>query len=971
MGIKFKAGVVALLGALLASCGGGGSTEGGGFQPTPPVVTISIGQPQTTPRSLVDVVVNVRQNGTPVANGTQVVLQVSPLSVGLVTFADQSSGSAGVVHPADRATGTVVGGVANFRFHSRATGTAVLNASVSISGFATAVDTKNIVVAAGPPSDPRLRLSAATLTLPPNVFGVSPFIGSPFMSEVVITWRRLNGDLVSTVPISPPRSLVTSVSINPVNPSGGFTTLDDPSTEDDPATPAIENNEFLTRIGQGPVGMVAGLGTVFVHAGNLPHQFVMTVTALDPDTDENLEAQLTFTVASTTLPLPSTIALTRQGAPVYVTNSGGNTTDQLIANVRDGSNLFVPDPRSGSTRWNNVRFEIVGGAQGGERLRGIGASGSQVLGSSVSISTNQGIATVAFESGTRQGSIRIRAVADRADNNVDNGISEPVEAFTDITVSDGKLFDLDITSPGTEALLTNATTDDASPTTATPDGTYSLTIAAIATDRGGNPVLPGTEIRFGKIDHPLQQNQFVIADDDGDPQEGGTGFTDIDGGFTTRGGGVGPGDTVIVFGEEITGNRDLEAARTVQSVNSQSSITTTRRFNYNDDTGASVNSGPILPYVIGRSVDGNINAIAYTDRNGVARTRLNYPVSKLGKLAAVYAQGNGDIVNNLPELVTDAELIRFAGVGPGTLVAIPSSIPGNRTVSVDVCYTDALNNPISGSFISFAFAGLNGGIGSVDGVNTAGVTTEPTGPNGCVTVDARTVGMVPPASAGGGAGPTLTFSIGEADAVVSIVTGSVLLSASPSSFTGDGGRLIELTLTDATGSPVPGVIISGICTVTGAGGTLVITTAPGVTDAQGHTTTIVTASGFAVLGSATGPTGSCTFSAGAAMATVAWASQDTCLLFSPQVPNGCPRARLNLTIIGVGSVLSNPGGISCTGPTVGACNAEWTPGTPVVLQASSVPTSWGGDCAGFGSAQVGTIVMGADGSISNCTITFP
>ncbi len=960
MGIKFKTGVIALVGLLLASCGGGGG--GDPFIPVPntPSVTIALGQNQTTPRSLVDVLVTVKLGPNPAPNGTEVVLQVSPLGAGVVTFANASGTGTTVMHPTDRATGTVAGGVANFRFHSRGVGNAVLTASASITGQTTVAQSANIAVVAGPPSDPRLRLSAATLTLPPNVFGVSPFIGSPFMSEVVITWRRLNGDLVTTVPIDPPRSLVTSVSVNPVNPSGGFTTLDVGSTAD--------VDEFLVRLGQDTVNMIAGLGTIFVHSGNVPHQFTVTVTALDPDTDETIEASLVFNVASTTLPLPSTITLTRTGLAVYATGAGGNSTEQLIANVRDGSNLFVPDPRVGNTRWNNVRFEIVGGAQGGERLRGISASGAQVTGSSISAATAQGIAQVAYESGTRQGSIRIRAIADRADNNVDNGITEPVEAFTDITVSDGKLFDLDITSPALDSLIVNGTADEAFPSGVDPDGTYSLTVAAIATDRLGNPVLPGTEIRFGKIDHPLERNAFIIADDDGDPQEGGTGFTDIDGAFTTLGAGVGPGDTVVVFGEDVPGNRDLEGARTVQSVNSPASITVNRRWNFNDDTGVSVNSGPILPYVIGRSVDGNITAVSFTDVNGVARTTLNYPVSKLGKLAAVYAQGNGDIVNSLPELVTDAEFFRFAGVAPGTLTASPSAIPGNRTVSIDVCYFDDLENPISGSFINFAFSGLSGGTGTVDGVSLSGTIAQPTGPDGCVTVSARTTGMVPPA--GGGGTPLLTFSVGTATAEVDIVTGSVLLSAAPVSFTGDGGRQVLLTLTDADGNPVQGVIISGMCTVSGAG-TLNITTPPPATNAQGQAIAIVTANGFTLTGTAVGPTGSCTFSAGAAMVTVTWASEDACTQFSPIAPVGCPRATLNLTILGVGTAVSNPIGMNCVGPTVGACTASWAPGTGVVLTLSSVPTSWGGACAAFGNAQVVTVVLGAAGSTTSCTVTFP
>jgi hypothetical protein len=125
------------------------------------------------------------------------------------------------------------------------------------------------------------------------------------------------------------------------------------------------------------------------------------------------------------------------------------------------------------------------------------------------------------------------------------------------------------------------------------------------------------------------------------------------------------------------------------------------------------------------------------------------------------------------------------------------------------------------------------------------------------------------------------------------------------------------------------------------------------------------------LGSSTGPTGSCTFTAGGATVSVTWASQDNCLIFSPLAPVGCPRATLNLSIIGVGTVSSNPIGINCVGPTVGACSAAYAPGTAVVLATSVPPSSWGGACAAFGNAQVVTVVVGADMSTTSCTVTFP
>ena len=85
---KFAKAVGAWLAALaLASCGGGGgSGNDGGFTAPGLRVVVSPAQTQTTPFSLVDVPVRVTSsNGTPVSDGTQVTLQVSSGTLGLVS----------------------------------------------------------------------------------------------------------------------------------------------------------------------------------------------------------------------------------------------------------------------------------------------------------------------------------------------------------------------------------------------------------------------------------------------------------------------------------------------------------------------------------------------------------------------------------------------------------------------------------------------------------------------------------------------------------------------------------------------------------------------------------------------------------------------------------------------------------------------------------------------------------------------
>src|SRR5690606_2046668 len=303
--------------------------------------------------------------------------------------------------------------------------------------------------------------------------------------------------------------------------------------------------------------------------------------------------------------------------PVYVVGSGGPTFTTFSVRVEDGSGEEVPDPVSGNTAFNNVRLEIIGdGVAAGEQLSGVNAQGQNVEGTSINLRTNNGVAGATFRAGSRTGTTVIRATADRADNNVDNGITDPVVGEGSIVISDGRLFSLEITSPSVSAIAVNPVSPlveaagDELAVPPNPDGTYSLTVAAIATDRQGNPVLPGTVINFGLIDEPqvVGVGDFQIAGGDGNPQEAGTLFTAPGGAFQTAGGGAGPGDTLALFGEESDGNRDHESTRRIANINSQTSLNVTRRFNRNDDTGSIVDRGAVIPYVIGRATDGNVVA---------------------------------------------------------------------------------------------------------------------------------------------------------------------------------------------------------------------------------------------------------------------------------------------------------------------------------------------------------------------------
>lgn len=696
-------------------------------------------------------------------------------------------------------------------------------------------------------------ISAVRTQLPLNPNGVLPYPGSPYLSEVTITWRRPNGDLQLGQKIS--------VAIAPVQ-IAAFSTLDDPTTEN--------QNEFQVLLGSGPVDATNGVATVFVNAGSVTGKATLTVSGRDPDSNQNITKSIDFTVVNATPPLPATVNVNAAPAGVYLASSGGNSASTLTVQVLDASGQTVPNPASGNSAFNNVQVEVVGTAGSGT-LTTNDASGQAQTGSVVKTRTLNGIAGAVYRAGTVQGPMQIRVTADAADNNVDNGITTPVVATKTIIVSDGKLYSLTITSPNVNAITENTVSGELS-TDATnappdPDATYSLTVSALANDRQGNPVLPGTPIRFGLIDEPVgaynagaYANRFLHSGTDGDPAEGGNIFTSLSADFIrSNGNGVGPGDALLVFGKSVDGNSDLESAVTIQTVNSDTSLTVTPPFNLNNTTGVSVNNGPVLPYIAGRALHGNITAQAATDDKGVAHVKLNYTIRYLGHIAAIWAQGDGiDPLTNQSKRVTDIDTLLYPGIAPASLTASPSPIFGNTTQQVSVCLTDARLAPITGIRIGFQLT-LADGTGSVDGNGLSGTLDNVTGLDGCVIATVVTSGVPATPSSGAGANSgTVKFSVGGATASVDIVVSVGALQVipasvqvpclSPPAFNGT----IFVLAKDQFGNPLGNQSITATCTA-------------GITINPGTATTNSSGS-FTFNYAATNPSGSplngsCTFTA--------------------------------------------------------------------------------------------------------------
>ncbi|TDR22440.1 hypothetical protein [Marinicella litoralis] len=903
--------LISWVAVLLTACGG--SSDSGGASPGPVVsnlkFTVTPAQnniPSNTnnfPASesspfLTSVSVNVTfDNGTAIPNGTAVQLSTTNASVALISPADDSSTVENELElTAQSVSELSSGGNVTFYIHSGATaGNVNLTASaVDPTTNRTSSFNFQFTVTQGPEPFDRLTIEPITTTLPANVFGLSPrqAFGTVYMTEATISFRDPLGNFINPVVTGGDTSTV-GVAINPVS-VAAFSTLDDPETQDD-GDPLTEDNETFILLGQGPVDMVAGKGTIFIWS-NTPGTATITVNAFDEFLNTEISQQVDIIVDNGPVDLPTSISLAGSGAN-YVNGSGGSQSQVIQVLVESSSNFPVPNPNG----FNNVMIDISTDSQNsGEKITGVNASGQTVSGQSINLATGNGVASFQLLSGSNPNTVFMTATTDRADNNVDNGLQDPITAQNNFIISDGVLFGLDITSPNINSLFVNTVdgnvlSDDG---IGNLDGSYTMTVSAIGTDKGGNPALPQT-IQFGLIDSPIEgypengPGSFIIAGLDGDPEEGGSLFTSASGEFQTAAGGTQPGDTLLVFGEEILGNEDLESSSTVQTVLSQTSLRISERFNNNDLTGTVNNSLGVVPYIVGRAVDGNINATGVINENGVVTTQVNYPVSKLGKIAGIYAKGQGATTNGTTRVVTDVELILYPGIASlgedrtAYITAAPSVIPANSSTTVTVCVFDAASHPIQGVAIQWAFIGGSGS-GSIDGVDGSGIMDNRTGADGCATGLADATGII-----GDVDGTGFVFNAGSLSCIneeggVCIEIGdpgAIYLSATPQFHFTNGLKVIDLHLFGGNGQGIPNVPLFGSCESTG--GTLTVTAQPGNTDENGMAIANVNAS---LSGINEFFTGTCTFTTGTGEpeAIVEFTGYDLCDPgLSPNNPPAC------------------------------------------------------------------------------------
>lgn len=280
----------------------------------------------------------------------------------------------------------------------------------------------------------------------------------------------------------------------------------------------------------------SGGNSFHFNAGNQSGRTTITCSVQDPRDKQMKSASVSINVGGATGKVASIQPTARANGALGYLGVVGNVKNippsvAIQATVRDDSNQLITNPSS-----PNLQIAIrqnLGGAAEGARL----GSGS-VTGGAIQVSTNNGVGTFSLMSGSQTGPIVLELTADRADNNVANGIQDPIVtlyqvyavstvASSPLTITVPALGDVPNGVPFTYALqatggvppftwtvsglpagLTANSSGVVSGTPLAPQGKYALRVNA--TDANGTDATPIDTV-LNLTGQPLTADDFTIS----------------------------------------------------------------------------------------------------------------------------------------------------------------------------------------------------------------------------------------------------------------------------------------------------------------------------------------------------------------------------------------------------------------------------------------------------------------------------
>lgn len=272
-------------------------------------------------------------------------------------------------------------------------------------------------------------MTPSTTLLPVNSFGAPPQIGGPFTSTFTVRVEKADGSLLGGAEIS--------VDLIAPEGSGALVYLDGDSEHQDD-----DGNELLFR--RLVFEDTSGIATGHFVAGATPGTVTLQASSADPNTGEVDSARIEITVGSgASTGQPALIGFQSVATPLYITGQGQVDVKLFDVQVLDDAGIPVPNSTA-----NNVRLELLPGRpNGGERLTAVGINGDTQEGTIVNTRTLNGVAQATLQTGSLPGTVTIAAIADREDNDVDNGIQNAVTDITTFPISSGQIVSLSFTGP--------------------------------------------------------------------------------------------------------------------------------------------------------------------------------------------------------------------------------------------------------------------------------------------------------------------------------------------------------------------------------------------------------------------------------------------------------------------------------------------------------------------------------------------
>lgn len=212
------------------------------------------------------------------------------------------------------------------------------------------------------------------------------------------------------------------------------------------------------------LGSNSGGNSFHFHAGTQAGTARITCTVTDPRDKKEYAASVDITVGAATGKAAWIIQRAQAGVTLGTQGNASNLPSSVAvqASIFDDANQAIPNPTAANLQ---LSIRPTTAAATGAKL----SWGTQT-GSLLQISSTGGVGTFALRSGANAGPILLEAVTDRADNNVTNGIQDPVSSLLIVTAN------AEVESSNPLAISTT-TIDDA--TLATP---YSFILQAT----GGN-----------------------------------------------------------------------------------------------------------------------------------------------------------------------------------------------------------------------------------------------------------------------------------------------------------------------------------------------------------------------------------------------------------------------------------------------------------------------------------------------------